>query len=92
MYRPPMTYVRSKTIFGWRSEFYVEYNLDEEDDRWIDAYNGGQNRLAPEKFEMMLNHLEVANAEATERWATDQSSLIRGSRWLIHNDCLCLLG
>lgn len=38
----------------------TRYNLDDDDDKWLDAYNqGGQTRLAPEKLETMLHYLEV---------------------------------
>jgi enhancer of polycomb-like protein len=69
-FRQPATYLRCRSVNGWRSDYYIEYNLDEEDDRFLDAYNEGQNRLSADKLELMLHYLEVINAEATDRALT----------------------
>ena len=52
---------------GYRDENMVEYDLDSEDERWLDHYNDGQDRLSDTRFEYLLWRLEVANAEATDR-------------------------
>jgi enhancer of polycomb-like protein len=35
----------------------IEYNLDNEDEDWLEKYNNGQNRLPAEKLEVMLYKL-----------------------------------
>jgi hypothetical protein len=53
---------------GLAKEDYVEYDLDNEDEDWLEAYNAGAaNRLSEEKFEQMLWRLETSNAEANQR-------------------------
>lgn len=49
------------------SKDYVEYDLDDSDDEWLQKYNTGQTRLPAEKFEAMLFKLEVACSYATEK-------------------------
>lgn len=47
-----------QTYLRWRqnlrSEFHIEYDLDAEDSRWLDEYNGGQQRLSADKMELMM--------------------------------------
>ncbi|KAG2498114.1 hypothetical protein HYH03_003872 [Edaphochlamys debaryana] len=68
LFRIPETYIRSKGGIGWTPDVYCEYDLDGEDEDWLDAFNAGEaNRLSEEKFELMLWRLETANAEANQR-------------------------
>jgi len=64
-FHPPKTYLRWRQ--NQRSEYHVDYDLDEEDSRWVDAFNGGQQRLSKDKMELMMWKLELMNAAATER-------------------------
>ena len=52
---------------GYLDERFVEYDLDSEDERWLDDFNMGQDRLPPRRLEYLLWRLELANAEATDR-------------------------
>ncbi len=52
---------------GYLDERFVEYDLDSEDERWLDGFNQGQDRLPPRRLEGLLWRLELANAEATDR-------------------------
>lgn len=65
-YRPnflkPETYLRAVP-----PQEVVEYDLDNEDEDWLEKYNDGQNRLPAEKFEHMLWKLEVACGDANEK-------------------------
>ncbi|GLC38898.1 hypothetical protein PLESTB_000459500 [Pleodorina starrii] len=68
LFRIPDTYIRGKGGVGWARDDYCEYDLDNEDEDWLEAFNGGgANRLSEEKFEQMLWRLETANAEANQR-------------------------
>ncbi|KAG2433542.1 hypothetical protein HYH02_012659 [Chlamydomonas schloesseri] len=68
VFRIPETYIRSKSGVGLAKEDYVEYDLDNEDEDWLEAYNAGAaNRLSEEKFEQMLWRLETSNADANQR-------------------------
>ena len=64
-HRASRTYLRNRT-FGAPPTDVVEYDLDNEDEDWLTAYNDGQNRLPAEKFEAMIWKLEVCCGEATE--------------------------
>ena len=64
-HRVSRTYLRNRT-FGAPPTDVVEYDLDNEDEDWLTAYNDGQNRLPAEKFEAMIWKLEVCCGEATE--------------------------
>ena len=68
-YRPnfskPVTYLRSRT-FGAPLGDVVEYDLDNDDEDWLEKYNDGQNRLPAEKLEVMISKLEVACGEAND--------------------------
>ena len=58
------------------------YNLDEEDDRWLNSYNEGQNRLSADKLEFMLHYLEVNPREEKNQslpWLMNRGiDLLRG--------------
>lgn len=61
------TYIRGRGGSGYRDPTFVEYDLDSEDFEWLTTVNiDVQERLSPEKFEMMLWKLDIANAEATD--------------------------
>jgi enhancer of polycomb-like protein len=45
----------------------VEYDLDNEDEDWLENYNDGSEVLSAEKFEEILWKLELACAEANEK-------------------------
>ena len=64
-HRASRTYLRNRT-FGAPPTDVVEYDLDNDDEDWLTAYNDGQNRLPAEKFEAMIWKLEVRCGEATE--------------------------
>jgi len=62
------TYIRGKGGSGYEDPTFVDYDLDHEDFEWLATMNGdGQQRLSPEKFEMMLWKLDLINAEATDK-------------------------
>jgi hypothetical protein len=44
----------------------VEYDLDAEDEDWVERYGLGGSKLSDQKFERMLWVLELACAEAQE--------------------------
>ena len=80
-FRPPATYLRTLDTGSQqlqRSTSYVKvsskYDMDDTDEIWLNQYNGNQNRLSAEKFEYMLNRLEVVCQIATERFV-DQKNL-----------------
>lgn len=70
---------------GWARDDYVEYDLDNEDEDWLEAFNGGPPgstgvaRLAEDKFEAMLYRLEVSNAEANQHLMGDSGA--QGMLW-----------
>lgn len=41
--------------------------MDAEDDAWVAAVNGDQDRLPPGRFELMIWRLETTNAAAIDR-------------------------
>lgn len=51
---------------GYLDERFIEYDLDPEDENWLEAFNRGQQRLPVRRFELLLWRLEVANADATD--------------------------
>ena len=51
---------------GYYDERFIEYDLDAEDEAWLEAFNRGQRRLPQRRFELLLWRLETANAEATD--------------------------
>ncbi|KAK9741301.1 hypothetical protein RND81_03G096200 [Saponaria officinalis] len=62
----PTSYIRAR---GARAEVgeFVEYDLDIEDEEWIEEFNKERNILSPEKFENLLFKLEVLDHKARER-------------------------
>jgi len=52
---------------GYKDDNLVEYDMDAEDDKWLAAINGDQDRLPPARFELMIWRLETSNAAAIER-------------------------
>lgn len=60
-FKQPQSYIRARPA---RSEAtnYCEYDLDDDDEDWINKYNGGGRiLLASEKFEMMMYKLEICD-------------------------------
>ncbi|XP_022714693.1 enhancer of polycomb-like protein 1 isoform X4 [Durio zibethinus] len=62
----PTSYLRAR---GARAEIgeFVEYDLDNEDEDWLQEYNKDKKILAPEKLESLLFKLEVLDHKARER-------------------------
>lgn len=44
----------------------MDYDLDEQDRQWLNAFNHGQERLPYRRMELLLWRLDTANAEATD--------------------------
>ncbi|RRT66945.1 hypothetical protein B296_00039728 [Ensete ventricosum] len=69
-YTPTFTqtasYIRGRGARAEISEF-VEYDLDNEDDGWLEEFNYEGKTLTPEKFEIILFKLEVMDHKARER-------------------------
>jgi enhancer of polycomb-like protein len=68
-FKQPEYYLRSKLTCGLPTETtsYVEYDLDNDDEDWLETFNEGAESLTAEKFEEMLWKLELACAEANEK-------------------------
>ncbi|CAL1373865.1 unnamed protein product [Linum trigynum] len=62
----PNSYIRAR---GARAEIgeFVEYDIDNEDEDWLQEFNKDRNNLSPEKFEVLLFKLEVLDHKARER-------------------------
>ncbi|KAK3000497.1 hypothetical protein RJ639_022160 [Escallonia herrerae] len=62
----PTSYLRAR---GARAEIgeFVEYDLDNEDEDWLQEFNKEKKTLAVEKFETILFKLEVLDHKARER-------------------------
>ncbi|XVF23244.1 hypothetical protein REPUB_Repub13aG0020000 [Reevesia pubescens] len=62
----PTSYLRAR---GARAEIgeFVEYDLDNEDEDWLQEYNKDKKILAPEKLECLIFKLEVLDHKARER-------------------------
>ncbi|KAM6562873.1 hypothetical protein CsatB_022871 [Cannabis sativa] len=62
----PNSYLRGR---GARAELgeFVEYDIDNEDEDWLEEYNRDRKILAPDKFESLLFKLEVLDHKARER-------------------------
>lgn len=62
----PTSYIRAR---GARAELgeFVEYDLDNEDEDWLEEFNTDKKILTPEKFEALLFKLEVLDHKARER-------------------------
>lgn len=52
---------------GYHDDRFIEYDLDKEDQEWLEAFNKGQDRLPARRMELLMWRLECANAEATDR-------------------------
>eukprot|EP00252_Welwitschia_mirabilis_P025861 TRINITY_DN8242_c0_g1_i1.p1 TRINITY_DN8242_c0_g1~~TRINITY_DN8242_c0_g1_i1.p1 ORF type:complete len:461 (+),score=106.91 TRINITY_DN8242_c0_g1_i1:486-1868(+) len=61
----PSSYVRGK-VRAENSD-YVEYDLDDEDEDWLQDFNKEKRVLSPERFESMLYKLEIMDHKARER-------------------------
>ncbi len=83
--QPTNLWYRHAGGVGWARDDYVEYDLDNEDEDWLEAFNGGPPgstgvpRLAEDKFEAMLYRLEVSNAEANQHLMGDSGG--QGLPW-----------
>ncbi|KAF5946818.1 hypothetical protein HYC85_017046 [Camellia sinensis] len=62
----PTSYLRAR---GARAELgeFVEYDVDNEDEDWLEEFNKEKRLLSPEKFEIILFKLEVLDHKARER-------------------------
>ncbi|KAL4205524.1 hypothetical protein AMTRI_Chr01g115030 [Amborella trichopoda] len=62
----PASYLRGR---GARSELgdFVEYDLDNEDEDWLEEFNNERKILSPERFENLLFKLEVLDHKTRER-------------------------
>ncbi|KAL6137318.1 hypothetical protein ACLB2K_062610 [Fragaria x ananassa] len=62
----PNSYLRAR---GARAELgeFVEYDLDNEDEDWLEEFNRDNEILAPEKLETLIFKLEVLDHKARER-------------------------
>ncbi|KDP44691.1 hypothetical protein JCGZ_01191 [Jatropha curcas] len=62
----PTSYLRAR---GARAEIgeFVEYDLDNEDEDWLQDFNKERKNLSPERFESLLFKLEVLDHKARER-------------------------
>lgn len=69
----------------------VEYDLDNEDEDWLERYNVGRSKLSDEKFECMLWKLELACAEATEAALTAAGMHVVLLLWLLNAGELAML-
>lgn len=60
-----MAYSRTVPCYALVENF-VEYDLDSEDEAWLEEYNSRNMRLDEEKLEVMIHKLEACNHEATQ--------------------------
>ncbi|OEL13096.1 hypothetical protein BAE44_0025885 [Dichanthelium oligosanthes] len=62
----PTTYIRGR---GARAEIgdFIEYDLDNEDEDWLEDYNNEQKNLNPEMLEVLLFKLEILDHKAREK-------------------------
>ncbi|CAO2188926.1 unnamed protein product, partial [Urochloa humidicola] len=62
----PTTYIRGR---GARAEIgdFIEYDLDNEDEDWLENYNNERTNLNPEMLEVLLFKLEILDHKARER-------------------------
>ncbi|EIE24666.1 hypothetical protein COCSUDRAFT_41002 [Coccomyxa subellipsoidea C-169] len=66
-FREQNTYIRGRGGIGYHDDRFIEYDLDKEDQEWLEAFNKGQDRLPSRRMELLMWRLECANAEATDR-------------------------
>lgn len=75
------TYIRGKGGSGFDDPTFVDYDLDSDDFAWLREINDdGQERLSPDKLEMMLWRLDLANADATDKVFSFQGSAVAERR------------
>ncbi|XP_062193467.1 uncharacterized protein LOC133896834 [Phragmites australis] len=62
----PTCYIRGR---GARAEIgeFVEYDLDNEDEEWLEDFNNERKNLNPEKLEVLLFKMEILDHKARER-------------------------
>ncbi|GBG84298.1 hypothetical protein CBR_g38268 [Chara braunii] len=65
-FKQPPSYIRSRPARSEASN-YVEYDLDDEDEDWLEQFNNERKLLTPETFEWMLYKLELAAHKHQER-------------------------
>lgn len=69
-FREKTVYIRGKGGTGHADPTFVEYDLDGQDEAWLEKLNRGQDRLPLDRFEFMIWRLETTNAAAIERTLT----------------------
>ncbi|CAO2815207.1 unnamed protein product [Amaranthus hypochondriacus] len=62
----PTSYIRARGVRAELGEF-VEYDLDIEDEEWLQEFNNDKKILTAERFENLLFKLEVLDHKARER-------------------------
>eukprot|EP01018_Ginkgo_biloba_P025100 Gb_40059 [translate_table: standard] len=62
----PPSYLRGRGTRAENTEF-IEYDLDDEDEDWLQEFNNEKKILSPERFESMLYKLEILDHKARER-------------------------
>ncbi|XP_078433208.1 uncharacterized protein LOC144704603 [Wolffia australiana] len=65
-FKQPGSYIRARGVRAEIGEF-VDYDLDEEDEDWLQEFNNERKILSPEKFESLLFSLEVLDHKTRER-------------------------
>ncbi|XP_071705905.1 uncharacterized protein [Rutidosis leptorrhynchoides] len=65
-FNQPPSYLRARGVRAEIGEF-VEYDLDNEDEDWLQEFNRERNILSDEKFETIVYKLEVLDHKARER-------------------------
>ncbi|KAK6944367.1 Enhancer of polycomb-like, N-terminal [Dillenia turbinata] len=65
-FNQPTSYLRARGAWSEMGEF-VEYDLDNEDEDWLEDFNKERRVLTPEKFESIIFKLEVLDHKARER-------------------------
>ncbi|CAM6082749.1 unnamed protein product [Calypogeia fissa] len=65
-FNQPPSYLRGRGARNETAE-YVEYDLDDEDEDWLQQLNAERRILAPERFEWMLYKMELLDYKSRER-------------------------
>nr|XP_043624734.1 uncharacterized protein LOC122596249 [Erigeron canadensis] len=65
-FKQPTSYLRARGVRGEIGEF-VEYDLDNEDEDWLEEFNKEKDILPAEKLETILFKLEVLDHKAREK-------------------------